>query len=489
MNNIDMERVLQTGISLSTEKDRNKLLDLIITEAMEISHADGGTLYIYSEEENCLYFKIMRNHTLKVYQGDEGEEVGLPAVPMTMENVCTCAAILRKSINIPDVYHSDQFDFSGPKKYDNITGYHTQSMLVLPLENTRGEIVGVLQLINAKDHEGNVEPFSEDLNMVITSLASQAAIAITNSMYLDDIKSLFHSFVQVMITAIDEMSPYNVNHTRKIAAHAERFIDYLNDTHSRRKYPEFFDDARKEQFLMATWMHDIGKLITPPEVMNKATRLASEVGRVLAQFDLAAAMKKIAFLEGKMSKEEYEAAETELAADRAFVENANHTEFMDDQKIAKLEALYPKRFLGFSGEEEAFLTPQNYECLSVRRGTLTQKEREVMQGHAKLTEKLLRNIKFGKDLRDVPRIASMHHECLDGSGYPNGVVGEEIPSEVRILSILDIYEALTSSDRPYKKPMDPSAALLVLKKMAEEGKLDRELVELFAQSLKDVKGN
>ncbi len=483
MISIDMQRVLRTGTALSTEKDKHKLLDLILHESMEITSADAGTLYVYAEEENCLFFEIMRNHTLRSYQGGHGERVDLPPVPMSMDNVCSYCALLRKNVNIPDVYNCEEFDFSGPKNYDQITGYRTKSMMVIPFVNTKDEIIGVLQLINAQNENGEVVCFSSEAEAVISAMASQAAMAVTNSLYLQDITELFQSFVKVMISAIDELTPYNVNHTRRVAEYCEVFAKFLNQEYRRGNFEEHFSQNRREQLVMAAWMHDIGKVVTPLEVMNKDTRLGKSEAEVFARFDMALATLRIRVLEGKIGPEEYEQNCQEVQEARAFVQHLNGAGYLPEEDLAKLAGLRALHYLTLEGEEKPLLSPQDLQNLSIRTGTLTSEERQVMQNHVRMTSKLLENIKFSKDLRDVPKFAGMHHEFINGTGYPMHLKGGQVPLEARILSIVDIYEALTSSDRPYKKALNQEKALEILKEMAGDGKLDGQLVDLFAVCL------
>lgn len=200
-----LEELLNIGIALPAEKDHTRLLERILREARRITNADAGTLYLC--EHDRLVFKIVHNDTLGIYQGGQGEPIDLPPVPLDGTSVSSWVALNKKSVNIPDVYTADNFDFSGPKRYDAITGYRTGSMLVVPLENYEGEVIGVLQLLNAKDEQGQTIPFDPELEKIVFSLASQAAVSLTNMQYLEEIDNLFHSFVQVMATAIDARTP------------------------------------------------------------------------------------------------------------------------------------------------------------------------------------------------------------------------------------------------------------------------------------------
>ena len=214
LTNEQLRNIIDVGSALTAEKNKVKLLGMIIDTAMEISNCDAGTLYLY--KDNLLHFMIMKTLSQNVSKGENGEPIDLPPVAMSESNVCSYTAIHKELVNIQDVYHSDRFDFSGPRKYDAITGYHTESMLVIPMENTQGELIGVLQLINAQDENGAIVPFDEDAEFVLRSLGSQAAVAFTNLIYTEEIKKQMYSFVEAFATTIDARTPYNGSHTRMV---------------------------------------------------------------------------------------------------------------------------------------------------------------------------------------------------------------------------------------------------------------------------------
>lgn len=480
-----IEELLNIGIALSAEKDHNKLLEMILTEARRITCADAGTLYLC--EEDKLVFKIIHNQTLGVFQGGKGEPVNLPPVPLKEENVSAWAALHKKSVNIPDVYHAAGFDFSGPKKYDALTGYHTKSMLVVPLENYEGEIIGVLQLINALNREGEVVPFEPYLEKVVFSLSSQAAVALTNMQYLEEINRLFHSFVQVMATAIDARTPYNVNHTRNIAVLAERLARHIDQLDRGPLAPEKFDIERVSQLVMAAWLHDIGKVAVPLRVMDKPSRLGEMYDGVMQRLELWETRNRILYLEKKAAGdnsaelEEWWQKQLENCREaRELISRVNNpATFVDGEIASRLEEIARWKD-PVSGEP--LLSEKELRCLCIQRGTLTDEERKVMESHVDVTRRMLDKIKFSRKLKDVPTWAVIHHELLDGTGYPSGLKGEKIPLEARILTILDIFDALTASDRPYKKAMPPEKALDILQNMAREGKLDSLLLDEFSRS-------
>jgi len=297
-----VEALLNIGIALSGEKDHNRLLEMIVTEARRVTGADAGTLYLC--ENSHLVFKIIQNETLKIFQGGGGEPINLPPVPMKDENVASWVALYREIVNFPDVYAAEGFDFSGPRNYDRITGYRTASMLVVPLCNHDDEVIGVLQLINSRDENGNIIPFDPSFEKVVSSLASQAAIALTNMQFMQEIENLFRSFVEVMATAIDARTPYNANHTRRVASLTRMMVEDLNQVTEGYWGRQFFDQERTEQLVMAAWLHDVGKIAVPLAVMNKSTRLEDSLALVQQRFDYIASSLKVKCLQARLKGED-----------------------------------------------------------------------------------------------------------------------------------------------------------------------------------------
>ena len=476
-----LKKVLEVGISLSAEKDFNRLLEKILINVMEITNCDAGTLYLLNDSK--LHFKIMRNDTLKTYQGGDGKESGLPPVPLTRSSVCALSIIEDKTIVIDDVRNCSEYDLTGPIKYDAITGYYTCSMLVVPMKNRSGEQIGVLQLINAKDENNQVVGFIKEMVPVVESLASEAAIAIQNARYVDEIRGLFQSFVQVMSSAVDERTPYNLTHTTHMAEYGGRFVDYVNKRCRETGKEEAFDAAHKEELLMSIWLHDIGKLVTPLGVMNKDARLrpeqATAIGHRMEKVEL---WTEIRALKGEISEEEKNEALAEVEKLRNLVAVVDHAGFIRDEIMAELEAAKNATYTDLAGEKHLWFSEEEYTALTIRKGTLSAAERGIMEGHVVVTDKLLSKINFSVDLSHVREWASSHHELLDGSGYPNRLSGDQIPYEVRMITILDIFDALVADDRPYKPGMPIEKALGILTTMAEkEGKLDPQLTRLFIE--------
>ncbi len=482
------KKLLKVGKALTAEKDYNKLLELILNEARKIAKADGGTLYII--DEGKLYHKIMQNETLNIFLGGGGESINFQPLELVETHIAPYAAIHKKPVNIPDVYHTELFDFTGPKEFDKSVGYTTKSMLVVPLINRDDDVIGVVQLINAMENNELV-PFSQDIEEIVVTLSSQAGIALENMQYVDEIRSLFDSFVSVLVTAIDEKTPYNANHSRNVAIFTERFARAVN-AHKEGPYGDFtFEEEHIRTLVMAAWLHDIGKVTVPESVMNKPTRLSTDIEFVENRLKLIKALvdqryyKAIA--EDKLSDIEKQTVRELWRVECQFIEKATATilkankpsTFVDAEMQSEIIKIYQYKFEGI---EERILNQREFEFLMIQKGTLTDREREVMKNHVVTTEKMLSKIKFPKDLKDVPFWAINHHELLDGSGYSRGLKADEIPIEVRILTIIDIYDALTATDRPYKKGMPPKKAFSILGKMVEEGKLDGDLLYIFEHS-------
>lgn len=478
MKKDDMNKILEIGVQLSSERNLYRLLAQILLCVMDLTRCDAGTLYLL--ENDALQFKIMRNNTLHTYSGEDGNDPDLPPVPLSRSNVCAYALLEDKTIRIEDVKNCQEYDFSGPAKYDAITGYHTQSMLVVPMSNREGEKLGVLQLINALDEEGHVRAFAEDMVLMVKSVASQAAITIQNVRYIREIKDLFHSFVRTMSSAVNERTPYTANHARHMAAYGSNFIDFLNQCEGQKH----FTPTQKEELLMSIWLHDIGKLVTPLEVMDKAKRLLPQQHTAFThRLEVVRLNAEISMLKGLISPEEKDALiqQTEEAAQ--LVDKINSAGFVTDEMLEELDQLQKKTYAGEDGAEHPWLAQEEYAMLSIRRGTLSEKERKTMEEHVVVTDKLLSQILFPGDMSHVREWASSHHELLNGKGYPHHRKGEEIPYEVRIITILDIFDALVADDRPYKPAKPLHVALDILKENAEvRGELDPELTKLFIES-------
>lgn len=482
----DFEKIMDIGIRLSTERDRNRLLMTILEKGMEITNCDASTLYLY--ENDGLRFKFMKTVSKGISRGLDGEDIDLPPVPMKEENVCSYAAIHCEIVNIPDVYASSRFDFSGPRQYDSLTGYRTQSQLVVPLANNENELLGVLQLINAMDEEGNVIAFNEEYEIIIRALGSIAAIELTNLSYVEALKTQIYSFVEALTTALEERTPYNALHTRNVQNYASLLADYIVEMQKEGRCEKIFDPAGKEQLMLAALIHDIGKMVVPLSIMNKATRLDREIEKVDDRFALLKALYEVDMLRGRITQEEYEAAIADLASELAFIHEMDVADYVTDADCEHIRRLAGKQHVGEDGAVVPYLTEKEAESLGIRSGTLTLQERREMENHVVMTSRILEKVQFYKGFSMVPRWVGAHHEYLDGSGYPNGLRGEELDLETRLLTVVDIYDALVATDRPYKQPISRPKAIQILKDMAKKGKVDLQLVEWLDEALERESG-
>ncbi len=476
----DCCKLMETCMSFSTERDVNRLLERILHEAMRITHCDGGTIYFYNGKE--LEFKIIHNYSMNIFLGGNGDQVDLPPVPMTDSNVCSYAAIHRKSINIHDVTKEDKFDFCGTLRYDEIMKYHTQSLLVHPLINNQGELVGVMQLINALDKDGNVIHFEKSVEQVIAYWAGHAAISLTNAIYVMEIENLLHSLVEVLTTAIDQRSPYTANHTKNVAMYTSLFIDYLNALPKEAGIHKHFTEQEKKQLIMAAMLHDVGKLATPTEIINKSTRLSVEYDRISQRLKWIDKSIQLDLYEGRVSEVEKREIQRKVSEARKVMENVNAAIFLNDELLEQARKVIQYAYMDASGERIPFFTPYEAECLQILKGTFTMEERAIMEQHVERTRELLVKIPFQKGYKQVIEFAVQHHETLDGKGYPLGLTKKDIPLESRILAVIDIFDALTAKDRPYKDVISVSRAYEILEAMVLEGKLDAEVFTCFKES-------
>ena len=471
-----MEKFLAQCLALTSETDREELLSRILDTAMDISNCDAGTLYLL--EDDGLHFCRMVTRSQGVRQGGHADPISLPPVPLEEKYVCSWVAIHNETINVADVHTDTHFDFSGSIRYDDMTGYLTRTMMVVPMANDKGELIGVTQLINALDQQGNVIPFDSNMELLVSAISSQAAISITNMQYSEQITNLLDSLVGALSAAIDERTPYNANHTRNMVRYGARFLDYLEKTGD----PWAFDKNKRRTFLLAVWLHDVGKLVVPLEVMDKESRLGSRLGDIKDRFRIMDLLDNIRFLRGEISREEYEGSTARRQDDLEFIEKVNKAGFMPDENLERVELIASRTFTDETGRTQPWLTEEEKTCLMVRKGTLTAQERSIMESHVVVTGRILSKVTFPKIYANVPAWAAAHHELLNGKGYPDHLTEEAIPKEVRLLTILDVFDALTARDRPYKPAMPLEKALSILHSMRDEGAVDAELLEKFERS-------
>ncbi|MCL1863293.1 MAG: HD domain-containing protein [Defluviitaleaceae bacterium] len=470
----DLQEIFDLVIAFNKETRYEKLLNIILKKMMGFTKSDAGTLYIVEDGE--LHFRIVRNITLDIYKQDD---IDLPSQPIVKdsESVSVYSAFNNETVVVGDVYTDTRFNFAGAKNYDKMTGYTTRSMLVMPLtfnQDSESKVIGVIQLLNAEAYD------DERTLTLLPGIANIAANTLANLTHISEIRSLFHSFATAMAKTIDERSSYNSNHTINVATLCEKFAMYLNTQYDSGDL--HFDYRRMEELIMSAILHDIGKIITPISIMDKSDRLGERLPTVRFRFELKRLQVENDFLTKKISPEDYEKQASTLKAAKDLVEEVVVPSPITENQVAEIAALSCLTYTDFEGNQAPLLEKEDIESLSVRFGTLTAGERRVMQEHAAITGRILENASFSKYYGNVLKWAQSHHEFLDGSGYPLGIQGDEVTTEISILTMMDIFEALTASDRPYKRAQSVDNSLNILADMADEGKLNKELVEIFTKS-------
>lgn len=477
----EVNLLLQTGIELSMEKDKNQVLNKILNVSMVITNCDAGTLYVCKDGQ--LHFYLMKTISQDIDKDGSKGEIELPSVPMEAENVCAYTALRKRPMKIEDVYKCTELDFSGPRKYDKMTGYRTKSMMTVPLMNQESEVVGVLQLINAiAPKSGSIIPFSDKMEGIVLALASQAAIAMTNICFLEEINDQMWSFTEAMAETIDARTPYNANHIRIVANYSCLIADYINKMHEEGKEEESFPFYRREQLRLSALLHDIGKVAIPTSVMNKATRLEYRIDDIHLRFELFRTKYQVQMLNKHITPEQYSQEIKNLDYIEEIVKKINYSEYLSDEMSEKLEQVIDCRFSGEEGSEP-LLTEEEKDCLRIKRGTLTAKEREIMESHVVLTERILEKVRFNHKYEKAKLWAAQHHERLNGCGYPRHLTAEQLPLESRILAVADVCDALIATDRPYRKPIPKEKAFAILRSMVKEGQLDGKLVDYLDAAL------
>lgn len=502
----------EIGYALTEEKNFDSLMHKILSVAKKLTNADAGTFYLMSDDEQSLIFKSVQTDSLNIKLGDEQNPIPWPNLYLYNEdgsknnvNISVNCALTASLINIPDVYENNEFVFAGPRAFDEATGYKTTSMLVVPMKNHENDVIGVFQLINKQNINGEVCQFTQEDEKLILSMSSQAAISVTNAKLVQGLKDLLNSFIQSIATAIGEKSKYTAGHINRVAELTLMLANAINEDETGPYKDISFTAEQLEELDIAAWMHDIGKITTPEYVVDKAKKLETIYDRihtVQAKFEMLKKDLEIELLRSMMQtnneseknalQETYMQKIEQLNEDFKFIEQVNKGgEFLKDESVERIEAI-AKYKITINGEKSNLLDENEVYNLSIRKGTLTQEERQIINNHAKISFDMLNSLPFPKKLKNVPSIAGGHHEKICGGGYPQGLKGDEITLESRILAVADIFEALTAHDRPYKDPNSLNQSMKILYFMAKDLELDPILVKFFADQnlhLKYAKDN
>jgi len=490
-----IRKLTQIGRALSAERNIERLLEMIVEEAREFTDADGGALYIMSDDETELQFAIVQTETLRVRMGGTGGKITWKPVRLKKpdgspnhENVSAHVALTGNTVNIPDVYTAGGFDFRGTKKFDTQTGYRSKSMLVVPMKNHENDIIGVLQLLNARNEErSEVISFSAECQEMTESLASQAAVALSNNRLIHNLEVLIESFIRAIATAIDEKSPYTGGHVRRVADLTMTIARKINDATDGPYADVRFSDDQMKELQTAAWLHDVGKVTTPECVVDKATKLATIFDRI----ELLRLRFEVCGLQARLRRLNKDADLESVAADNDdgmepilreefhFLSEANRgSERMSDEMMERVRTIAGRTWK-LDGKMEPLLSPDEILNLNIRQGTLSAKERDIIQNHAAMTYKILSQLPFPKKMKHVPDYAAAHHEALNGRGYPRGLDATRLPLQPRILALADVFEALTAKDRPYREGKTLPDALHILTMMVKDGHIDPDLFALF----------
>ena len=499
-----VKRLNAIGIALSAQKDQSKLLEMILNSARELTQADAGTLYMVEADQDALRFVMVQNDQLKIHLGGSGQPVGenFSLIPLHLTDgspnermIVAWSVLHKKTARIKDAYHEQGFDFSGTRSFDEKTGYRSQSFLTIPLLNHEGEVIAALQLLNKLDASGETVEFDESDQDVAESLASQAAVALTNRRLIDELRTLFDSFTQVIATAIDSKSPHTGAHCRRVPEVTLLLAEAANGLDFPGLEGFSMTDEDRYELKTAAWLHDCGKVVTPHHIMEKSTKLETLVDRIHAvtdrfeilQRDLEIAKLKEELTAAKLGTQLesarldfYAQLKQQLAEDLAFLQGANTGgEFMSDEHLAKVASLSEQGWIDLKGQRQPLLSEDEVANLCIRRGTINPAERKIMEDHMVHTLSMLEQLPFPRHLQRVPEYAGGHHERMDGKGYPRGLTREQMSIPARIMGIADVFEALTAHERPYKNPMRLSQALSIMGRMASEQHLDADIFTLF----------
>lgn len=477
-----IESLLKVGSYLSLQKDTSKLLDTIVSTSMKLTNSDAGSLYI--REGNFLRFKIAKN-TSRHFPFNEFQ------IPLTKESIAGYCALSGDSYNfssvdsIPDILgikYNDSFD----KK----VGYKTVNMLVVPMKNLKGEIIGVLQLLNKKnsfarildtidDFKDHISSYTSHEERIISSLSSSAAIILERRKLYGEIKELFKTFSQSMVTTIDSRDPATAGHSIRVANYASNFANAINGVDYGKYRFLTFSEEKIEEIYYAALLHDVGKIGVKESILLKEDRLTKDEIESI-KYKLSYLKKDIEFkiFKSEQSKDE-DALFEKIGIYMDFLEKMSKKSFMSDEDESLLDEISRIEFHDIKGKTSKILTEKQLDSLKVKRGNLSLDERSIMEKHPHYTHEILKSISWGKELKDLPYIAACHHEKINGKGYPYSLKDEEIPVQSKILAIVDIYDALTASDRPYKPALSVEKTLSILEEEAGRNHIDKELLDIF----------
>lgn len=522
----EIQELNRIGAALTAEHDTERLLALILTKAREITASDAGSLYVVDEEdadapewppaaavERPARAPLARHLRFKVAQNDSvAFDFKEAVLPLTSASIAGHVALTGEAVNVPDVYDLPTgLPYSFNRSFDESVGYRTQSILSVPMRTPKGEIVGVLQLLNAKrdpaarlrsaaDVERDVRPFTAHRQELVASLASQAAVALDNSYLYAAIQRLFEGFVRASIVAIEARDPTTSGHSFRVANLTVAMAEVIDRLDSGPHAAVQFTRTQMKTIRYAALLHDFGKVGVREEILVKAKKLYPEQLDLIRQrFKYAKKSREAATLRGRLEEALARGAEEYLknaaAYDAALQEEtaqldrllsavvaANEPTVLPEGSFEKLVEISAATYADDDGTLQPLLTAEEVRLLSLRKGSLSEGERTQIESHVLHTYRFLNQIPWTREIRTIPAIAVGHHEKLNGTGYPYKLAAPEIPIETRMMTISDIFDALSASDRPYKKAVPIERALQILEFAVKDGELDPDLVRVFIEA-------
>ncbi len=482
-----LQRLTKIGIALSAEKDIDKFFKMVLGEAISFTNADAGSLYRISRDKKFLDFQLVCTLSKNILLG-RVDIAKWPSVPLyndlgknNLNNFVSYIVHKQEIINIEDVYNQKIFDNSGTRKYDKANNYQSKSMLGVPLLSHEREVLGVIQLINALDDTGKIVSFTEKHTAMLTSLASQAAIALSNKELVTSLEDLLNQFIRTIAHAIDKKSKYTGDHISRVALLTEMIANSVNRDNHIFKFRVFNSDELQE-ISIAAWMHDFGKITTPEFIMDKSTKLESVYDRINLIETRFALIKT--FLEKDIyrfpdRKDELSREIEILNRDLVFLKDLNKGRIKFSDSTLEILNRIADQSYHISGKEVYLITEDEYQHLKIREGTLSAEERHKMNEHVLVTEEMLSRITFPRKFRNIPRFASLHHEKLNGNGYPHQYTEKDMPLQARIIAIADIFESLTATDRPYKDGISLNTTLRIMAEKARLMEIDKDILDLI----------
>jgi HD-GYP domain-containing protein (c-di-GMP phosphodiesterase class II) len=477
------------GISLTSEHDIETLLEQIVYESRKLTNSDAGSLYIVENDQ--LNFIVSQTESLAKKYHVQDDHYKIFSLPITKSSIAGYVACTGEVLNIEDVYEIPiTADYKFHSDFDEKMGYRSKSMLVVPIKDQANNIIGVLQLINRLDAEGNTQVFGKEYETLMLSLASQAGVAIKNAQLVKEIHQLLSSLIEYSASVIDARSSHTAGHSKRVNILTHAIARGINRMKTGPFANQFFTDNQLRELKFASYLHDIGKIGVRERVLDKKNKLedhnmeavenrlnylkkSMELDYVIRKNNQVSNTEELDILTDKQKKE-IEDIDTQIQ----FLKKINTQRILSDEDLVILNQIAQKKFID-NGIEKEYITPEELENLSIRFGNLTQKEKQHINDHVKMTINILNKIPFPNYLSDVPYLAGTHHEKLDGSGYPKGLSANDLSLASRIIAVADYFEALVALDRPYKRPMTIEDAKKIMVKETENNKLDPDIVRLL----------